>query len=103
MAESTVDRPKPLYLVNEPCQARAFGDEVQHGTEMKQVVLYRPIGSKAKLEHGSVAFKRVVPSLWPIGPYRAEPARIPDIQNMFIFLIYLVILIKNYLISLNLN
>jgi hypothetical protein len=87
-----------------PSLACAFGDEARHDTEMKWVVPCQTAGSEVKPGHGSVAFNRVVPGRRPIRPYRAGLAQNPDIQNVFIFLINLVILIKkNYLMSLNLN
>jgi hypothetical protein len=69
----------------EPGRAHAFGDEARHGTEMKWAMLCQPAGPEAKPGHDLVAFKRAVPCRWPVGPYRAGPARSPDTQNMFIF------------------
>jgi hypothetical protein len=86
-----------VYLANGLCRpgrARAFGDEARHSTKMKWDMLCRPVGPEAKPGHGPVAFKRVMSCQWPVGPYRVGSARSPDIQNMVIFPINLVILIK---------
>jgi hypothetical protein len=97
----SIDNNVNLYLVMgraglaqpEPDRACAFGDEARHDTKMEWVVTCRPAEPKVKPWHGPIAFKRVMPGLWPIRPYHVRPARSPDIPNMF-FPINLVILIK---------
>jgi hypothetical protein len=71
--------------------------------KMKWVMPCQPVGPEARPGHGPVAFKRVVPGRRPIGPYYVGPTRSPDIRNLFIVPINLVMLIKNYLMLLNLN
>jgi hypothetical protein len=84
----------PTAVLGQPGRACAFGDEARHRNKTGRVMSYWLVGPEVKPGHGPVAFKRVVPWRRPVGPYCARPVRSPDIQNMVIFPINLVLLVK---------